>query len=102
MTGKATPTIAVPPPSATGDDYVAAGPSLLWVFRGSRLSQLNPATGTIIASARDDPIAPARPGSYDSGYRMRLGADRCPGVACQLMVGLMLVRHQGRNCMAMM
>lgn len=59
LTGKATRTMAVPPPSATGDDYVVAGPGLLWVFRGSRLSQLNPATGAIIARARVDPIAPA-------------------------------------------
>ena len=59
LTDKLTRTLAVPPPSATGDDYVAAAPGLLWVFRGSRLAQLNPATGTIIASVRVDPIAPA-------------------------------------------
>lgn len=58
-TGKMIRSMAVPPPSATGDDYVAAGPGLLWVFRGSRLCQLSPATGRIIASARVDPIAPA-------------------------------------------
>jgi len=59
LTAKVTRTLAVPPPSATGDDYLAAARGLLWVFRGSRLAQLNPATGTIIASARVDPIAPA-------------------------------------------
>jgi hypothetical protein len=58
-TGKVVRTLVTPPPSATGDDYVAAGPGLLWVFRGSRLCQLNPETGGIIATARVDPIAPA-------------------------------------------
>ena len=38
---------------------MVAGPDLLWVFRGSRLSQLNPATGHILTSARIDPIASA-------------------------------------------
>jgi outer membrane protein assembly factor BamB len=58
-TGKVIRSLATPPPSATGDDYLAAGPGLLWVFRGPRLCQLNPATGRIIASARVDLIAPA-------------------------------------------
>ena len=59
LTGRAIRTLTAPPPSATGDDYVVAGPGLLWVFRGSRLFQLDPATGRIITSARIDPIAPA-------------------------------------------
>jgi hypothetical protein len=59
LTGQVIRTVTTPPPSTTGNDYVAAGPDLLWVFRGSRLSQLNPATGHIMTSARIDPIAPA-------------------------------------------
>ena len=59
LTGRAIRTVTTPAPSTTGDDYVAAGPDLLWVFRGSRLAQLNPATGHILASARIDPIVPA-------------------------------------------
>ena len=59
LTGQVIRTVTTPPPSTTGDDYVVAGPDLLWVFRGSRLSQLNPATGHIMTSARIDPIAPA-------------------------------------------
>jgi streptogramin lyase len=59
LTGQVIRTLATPPPSATGDDYVAASPDLLWVFRGPRLSQLNPATGHIMTSARIDSIAPA-------------------------------------------
>ena len=58
-TGQAIRTLAVPPPSATGDDGIAAGPGLLWVFRGSRLAQLNSVSGRIISSERVDPIAPA-------------------------------------------
>jgi hypothetical protein len=59
LTGRAIRTVTTPAPSTTGDDYVAAGPDLLWVFRGSRLAQLNPATGHILASVRIDPIVPA-------------------------------------------
>jgi hypothetical protein len=59
LTGQVIRTLTTPPPSTTGDDYVVSGPDLLWVFRGSRLSQLNPATGHIITSARIDPVAPA-------------------------------------------
>jgi outer membrane protein assembly factor BamB len=59
LTGKVIRTVTTPPPSTTGEDYVVAGTDLLWVFRGSRLSQLNPATGHIMTSARIDPIAPA-------------------------------------------
>lgn len=59
LTGQVIRTVTTPPPSTAGDDYVVAGPDLLWVFRGSRLSQLNPATGHIMTSARIDPIAPA-------------------------------------------
>ena len=59
LTGKVIRTVTTPPPSTTGDDYVVADVDLLWVFRGSRLSQLNPATGRIMTSARIDPIAPA-------------------------------------------
>ena len=58
LTGRVIRTVTTPPPSPTGDDYVVAGPDLLWVFRGSWLSQLNPATGHIMTSARIDPIAP--------------------------------------------
>jgi hypothetical protein len=46
LTGRVARTVTAPAPSTTGDDYVVAGPDLLWIFRGSRLSQLNPATGT--------------------------------------------------------
>jgi hypothetical protein len=59
LTGQVIRTVTTPPPSTAGDDYVVAGLGLLWVFRGSRLSQLNPATGHIMTSARTDPIAPA-------------------------------------------
>jgi hypothetical protein len=58
-TGKLLRTLAVPPPSATGDDAVTAGPGLLWVFRGSLLTRLNPATGDAITRTRLDPLAPA-------------------------------------------
>lgn len=58
LSGRAARTLAVPPPSATGDDVVVAAPGLLWVFRGSHLAQLNP-TGKTIARTRADPIAPA-------------------------------------------
>jgi streptogramin lyase len=58
-TGQAIRTLAVPPPSATSDDGIAAAPGLLWVFRGSRLAELNSASGRIISSERVDPIAPA-------------------------------------------
>jgi streptogramin lyase len=59
LTGQVARTVTTPAPSTTGDDYVAAGPDLLWVFRGPRLSQLNPATRQIMTSARVDPVAPA-------------------------------------------
>ena len=59
LTGRVIRTVTTPPPSTTGDDYVVADVDLLWVFRGSRLSQLNPATGRIMTSARIDPIAAA-------------------------------------------
>jgi hypothetical protein len=59
LTGQVIRTVTTPPPSTTGEDYVVAGPDLLWVFRGSRLFQMNPATGRILTSARIDPIAPA-------------------------------------------
>jgi outer membrane protein assembly factor BamB len=59
LSGRVVRTLAVPPPSATGDDAVVAAPGLLWVFRGSHLAQVNPATGKTIARARVDPIAPA-------------------------------------------
>ena len=58
-TGRVIRTLIVPPPSATGDDDVAAAPGLLWVFRGPRLAQLNPVSGRIVASAHVEPIAPA-------------------------------------------
>jgi hypothetical protein len=59
LTGQVIRTLTTPPPSTTGDDYAVAGPDLMWVFRGSRLSQLDPATGHIMTSARIDPVAPA-------------------------------------------
>ncbi|MGN6676954.1 MAG: hypothetical protein ACTHKL_04140, partial [Streptosporangiaceae bacterium] len=57
-TGRAIRTLVVPPPSATGDDDVAAGPHLVWVFRGPLLAQLNPTSGRITTTSRVDPIAP--------------------------------------------
>jgi outer membrane protein assembly factor BamB len=58
-TGNVVRTLATPPPSVTGDDGVVAGPDLLWVFRGSLLTELNPVTGQVITSARVSPIAAA-------------------------------------------
>jgi hypothetical protein len=59
LTGQVARTVTAPPPGTAGDGYAVAGPDLLWVFRGSRLSQLNPVTGHSTASARLDPVAPA-------------------------------------------
>lgn len=47
------------PPSTSGNDYVVAGQNRLWVFRGSQLSELNPVTGRLTATARVYPVAPA-------------------------------------------
>lgn len=59
QTGLVVQTLAAPAPDTTGSDYVAAGHDRLWVFRGSRLTELNPITGRAITSARVDPVAPA-------------------------------------------
>jgi hypothetical protein len=58
-TGQVVRTLTTPPPSPTGDDYVVTGQNLLWVFRGSHLSELNLVTGHPTASARIYPVAPA-------------------------------------------
>jgi streptogramin lyase len=58
-TGKAVRRLATPPPSATGDDDVAAGHNVLWVFRGSRLTELDARTGQVLTRASADPLAPA-------------------------------------------
>lgn len=38
---------------------MVAGDGALWVFRGSRLTELNPGTGRVLASAPTLPVAPA-------------------------------------------
>ena len=55
-TGRVVRRLVTPAPSATGDDYVVAGHNVLWVFRGSHLTELNPGTGQVIKSARVNPI----------------------------------------------
>jgi len=67
-TGRVIRAFAVPPPSATGDDDVLAGPALLWVFRGSHLSVFSRSPWRLAASGRVAPLAgesgqpPAVPG----------------------------------------
>ncbi len=58
-TGKVLRTFTVAAPSATGDDKIAVAPGMLWVFRGSLLTQVDPVSGQTISSARVDPLAPA-------------------------------------------
>lgn len=58
-TGRVVRTLATPPPSRTGRDYVAAGDGALWVFRGTQVTELNPGTGQAVARTGTMPVAPA-------------------------------------------
>jgi outer membrane protein assembly factor BamB len=56
-TGKMLKTFIVPPPSATGNDGATAGTNVVWTFRGSALTLLDPRSGHRIASERVSPLA---------------------------------------------